>query len=72
MIVRSVKRIRAITLAGIFCLGLLVSSCSHLERITDDLFSIPSLGEDHPSWKKIPMPQTTKDFESEMPEPGFE
>ncbi len=72
MIMRSVKRVRAITLAAIFCVGFLVSSCSHLGRIADDLFSNRSPLQDDSAWKKIPLPPTTKDFESDMAEPGPE
>ena len=72
MAVISAKTVRMVTLGGILCLNLLITSCSHLERIADDLFSNRSQFEDYSAGKRIPLPPTTKDFESDLPEPGPE
>ena len=68
MTVISAKRVRVVTLAGIFCLNSLITSCSHLERIADDLFSNRSQFQDYTAGKRIPLPPTTKDFESDLPD----
>jgi hypothetical protein len=71
MAVISAKRVRAVTLAGILCLNLLASSCSHLERIADDLFSDRPRFDDDATGKRIPLPPTTRDFESDLPDPEW-
>ena len=68
MAVISAKTVRVVTLAGILCLNPLITSCSHLERIADDLFSNRSQFEDYSAGKRIPLPPTTKDFESDLPD----
>lgn len=68
MAVISAKRVRVVILVGIFCLNFLITSCSHLERIADDLFSNRSQLQDYTAGKRIPLPPTTKDFESDLPD----
>ena len=68
MTIISARIIRALVLTGLLCLSFLATSCSHLEKIVDDLFSDrQQLQEDH-AGKRIPLPPTTKDFESDLPD----
>ena len=64
----STKIIRALFLAGLLSLSFLVTSCSHLEKIADDLFSNRPLFQEDRAGKRIPLPPTTKDFESDLPD----
>ncbi len=62
----SVKMIRALFLAGLLSLSFLMNSCSHLEKIVDDLFSDKQFFQEDRAGKRIPLPPTTKDFESDL------
>jgi len=60
--------IRALVLTGLLCLSSLVTSCAHLEKIADDLFSNRWLPQEDHAGKRIPLPPTVKDFESDLPD----
>jgi hypothetical protein len=62
----SARIIRALFLAGFLSLSFLVTSCSHLEKIADDLFSDKQFFQEDRAGKRIPLPPTTKDFESDL------
>jgi hypothetical protein len=64
----STRIIRALLLAGLLSLSFLVTSCSHLEKIADDLFSNRPFFQEDRAGKRIPLPPTTKDFEADLPD----
>ena len=68
MTIISAGIIRALVLTGLLCLSLLATSCSHLERIVDDLFSNRLQLQEDRAGKRIPLPPTIKDFESDLPD----
>ena len=64
----STRIFRALLLAGLLSLCFLVTSCAHLEKIADDLFSNRPFFQEDRAGKRIPLPPTTKDFESDLPD----
>jgi len=64
----SAKIIRALFLAGLLSLSFLMNSCAHLEKIADDLFSDRPFFQEDRAGKRIPLPPTTKDFDSDLPD----
>jgi hypothetical protein len=64
----SARIIRALFLAGLLSLSFMLSSCAHLEKLADDLFSDRPLLQEDRAGKRIPLPPTTKDFESDLPD----
>jgi len=57
--------IRAVILAMMLCFCLLVAACSHLNKFSEEFFSDFSSTQENLSEKRIPLPPTTKDFESD-------
>lgn len=62
----SARIIRALFLTGLLSFSFLLTSCSHLQKIADDLFSDRPFFHEEPAGKRIPLPPTTKDFESDL------
>jgi len=64
--------IRAVILAMMLCFCLFATACAHLDKFSEEFFSDFSSTQENLSEKRIPLPPTTKDFESDPHSPDQE